>query len=246
MPTLQIGQTTIPYTVRYSDRAKRQSIVVTPDAVEVIVPPGTPLNGSNSVTSFLQEKRRWLFNAVEDCQATPSPASPQRYISGAKLLYRGRRLMLQIEDADVEQVTIACKSRFYVQVPHLLMGDDRQDAIAFAFKEWMGDRTLRDAHYFANLYSRKLGVEPKGVKLANQKQTWGTCGKDRIIHIHWQLAQAPLAALEYVVAHEIVHLQHRHHDHEFWETLGTLMPDWRERKHLLESWEHCQNPKSKL
>jgi predicted metal-dependent hydrolase len=46
-----------------------------------------------------------------------------------------------------------------------------------------------------------------------------------------------LAILEYVVAHEVVHLLHRHHGDAFWETLGSVMPDWRERKVNLESWE---------
>jgi hypothetical protein len=47
----------------------------------------------------------------------------------------------------------------------------------------------------------------------------------------------PLAVLEYVVAHELVHLLHRHHGDAFWEALSSVMPDWRERKASLESWE---------
>ncbi|MEW6496401.1 MAG: type I restriction endonuclease, partial [Cyanobacteriota bacterium] len=66
---------------------------------------------------------------------------------------------------------------------------------------------------------------------------WGTCDKDGTIRINWQLIHAPLAVLEYVVAHELVHLLHRHHGDTFWETLGSVMPDWRERKASLESWE---------
>ena len=36
MHVLQIGQTSIPYTVRYSSRTKHQRLVVTPEAVEVV------------------------------------------------------------------------------------------------------------------------------------------------------------------------------------------------------------------
>ncbi|MHC5748379.1 MAG: M48 metallopeptidase family protein [Nostoc sp.] len=46
-----------------------------------------------------------------------------------------------------------------------------------------------------------------------------------------------MSALEYVVAHEIVHLLHRNHGDGFWEALSCVMPDWRERKAQLESWE---------
>jgi hypothetical protein len=41
MPDLQIGQTSIYYTVRYSSRTKRQRLVVTPEAVEVVAPTDT-------------------------------------------------------------------------------------------------------------------------------------------------------------------------------------------------------------
>jgi hypothetical protein len=100
---VKIGQTSIPYTVRYNSRTKRQRIVVTPEAVEVVAPTDTP---QEQITAFLDTKRRWLFNAVEDCRPKNRPTTPQRYVSGAKVMYRGRRLMLQIEEADVERVTM--------------------------------------------------------------------------------------------------------------------------------------------
>jgi hypothetical protein len=50
MPVLQIGQTSISYTVRYSSRTKRQHIVVTPEAVEVVAPTDTP---QEQIAAFL-------------------------------------------------------------------------------------------------------------------------------------------------------------------------------------------------
>jgi predicted metal-dependent hydrolase len=47
-----------------------------------------------------------------------------------------------------------------------------------------------------------------------------------------------MAALEYVVAHEVAHLIHRNHSPEFWAALSRTMPDWSERKAMLEAWEH--------
>ena len=234
MPVLQIGQTSIPYTVRYSSRTKRQRILVTPEAVEVVAPTDTP---QEQIAAFLHTKRRWLFNAVEDCRPKHPPTTLQRYVSGAKVMYRGRRLMLHIEEADVERVTITCKSRFHILVPCYLTGEVRQEAIEQAFVEWKRDRARLDIQHFARVYARKLGVKPREVKLSEQKRVWGTCDKDGTIRINWHLIDAPLAVLEYVVAHEVVHLLHRHHGDAFWEALSRVMPDWRERKASLESWE---------
>nr|WP_292792516.1 YgjP-like metallopeptidase domain-containing protein [Nostoc sp. NMS7] len=130
---------------------------------------------------FLNSKRRWLFNAVEDCRSQHSSKLPQHYLSGTKVMYRGRRLMLQIESADVEQVIIACRSRFLIQVPYQLAGDEREDAIEQALTHWKRDRAWQDIQYFTKVYARKLGVQLPPVKLSEQKRVWGTCSKDGVI-----------------------------------------------------------------
>jgi hypothetical protein len=91
--------------------------------------------------------------------------------------------MLQIEEVDVERVTITCKSRFHIQVPRYLTGDARQEAIEQAFVDWKRDRARLDISIFAKVYARKLGVKPREVKLSEQKRVWGTCDKDGTIRI---------------------------------------------------------------
>lgn len=39
--------------------------------------------------------------------------------------------------------------------------------------------------------------------------------------------------LDYVVAHELVHLSHRDHDRAFWSTLGGVMADYEDRRDRL-------------
>jgi hypothetical protein len=48
------------------------------------------------------------------------------------------------------------------------------------------------------------------------------------------LIRAPRACVEYVVAHELCHTKHRHHDAAFFRQLGRVMPDWQARKLRLE------------
>jgi predicted metal-dependent hydrolase len=43
--------------------------------------------------------------------------------------------------------------------------------------------------------------------------------------------------MEYVVAHEVVHLAHRNHSPSFWALLARTLPDWQARKIMLERWE---------
>ncbi len=96
---------------------------------------------------------------------------------------------------------------------------------------------MRDARRFCGRYAERLGVEPEGVRLGDQQHMWGSCGKDGVVRINWRLIQAPKFAMEYVCAHEVCHLLHRHHDDAFWGALSEVMVDWREAKERLEEWE---------
>jgi hypothetical protein len=54
----------------------------------------------------------------------------------------------------------------------------------------------------------------------------------------WHLVFAPSKVLEYVVAHELVHLQHRSHNPEFWHTLATVFQSVEGAKDWLAHNEH--------
>ncbi|TXD32095.1 M48 family metallopeptidase [Lujinxingia vulgaris] len=243
---LQIGESTIPYSVRVSARATAKRLEVTPTGVVVIAPRDTPASGPGSVEAFLLKKRRWLYQAVTDLQRREAGGAtlPQSWERGAKLMYRGRNLMLEITEADVDKVSIRCPSRFHVEVPRGLTGPRRRAALRHAFHAWLRGRALKDARHFCAHYAARLGSEFVGanfareqVELGDYQHMWGSCGKDGVLRIHWRLIQAPRVALEYVCAHEVAHLRHRNHDPEFWETLGGLMPDWNAAKEVLERWE---------
>lgn len=50
---------------------------------------------------------------------------------------------------------------------------------------------------------------------------------------NWRIIQAPIAFIEYVLAHELVHVEHPYHGREFWAALGWMMPDYEERRKRL-------------
>ena len=64
---------------------------------------------------------------------------------------------------------------------------------------------------------------------------WGSClAKKGIITLNKQLLEAPRNCIEYVVMHEFCHFIHQNHSKHFYDFLTILMPDWKERKKLLE------------
>lgn len=234
MPVLQVGETSIAYTIRYSKRSKRQRIIVSPKGVEVVAPINTP---EELITNFIDSKKSWLFKAVTETILKYPPKLPQRYINGAKIMYRGSYFLLNIDSNDANKVIINYENCFDIQVPRHLNEDEKEAVIKQALIDWKREQVYFDIQKFAQIYADKLNVQPKSIKLSQQKRAWGTCSSKGSIRINWRLADAPLSVLEYVVAHELTHLLHHNHSKDFWQALNIIMPDYQQRKADLKSWE---------
>ena len=193
----------------------------------------------DGVAGYVHAKRRWVFDAVREIDAKHRALLAQHYASGAKLQYRGRGLMLDVRTGDVEDVHIVCRSKFEVTVPAALSGAERLEAVRVAFDVWLRGRALDEVERLGRVHQEQLGVAAAGFRLSDARRRWGSCGADGVIRVHWRLIQAPSAALEYVVAHEVTHLRHRNHGPAFWRSLGRTLPDWAARKGMLERWEQA-------
>jgi len=49
---------------------------------------------------------------------------------------------------------------------------------------------------------------------------------------------APIPVIDYVVIHELVHLQVRNHSKKFWSRVGVIMPDYEQKIEWLEKNGH--------
>ena len=56
-----------------------------------------------------------------------------------------------------------------------------------------------------------------------------------IVTLNKRLLAAPRGAVEYVVLHELCHLIYPDHSKQFYDFLAAMMPDWKERKQLLNN-----------
>ena len=62
---------------------------------------------------------------------------------------------------------------------------------------------------------------------------WGSCGKNGVLRFNWRLLQLPVRLIDYVIVHELVHIQEPHHSPEFWQAIDRALPAWRTLKQAL-------------
>jgi predicted metal-dependent hydrolase len=76
-----------------------------------------------------------------------------------------------------------------------------------------------------------LSVSASSVSVKSMRTKWGSCNTEKgNILLNLELAKKPIACIEYVVAHELVHLIERHHNDNFKAHLDTYIPNWKALK----------------
>jgi predicted metal-dependent hydrolase len=84
------------------------------------------------------------------------------------------------------------------------------------------------------LWQERAGVEVADWGVKKMKTKWGSCNTQaRRIWLNLELAKKPPECLEYILVHELVHLLERNHNDRFKAHMDRLLPDWRERRELL-------------
>lgn len=237
MPEIVIGARSIRYDVRRSSKARRKRIEVTPRGVEIIVPRSA---STEDVKGFVQRKRRWIHEKVEEVREVAELLrgdTPEGFHSGAKILFRGRHLRLRVRIGDVQHPTIAYRTAFDVELPRALSNGDREPTVQKLVEEWLEERLTEDAWDVVRLRGVPYGLKPRDVRVKEQRTLWGSCGRDGVIRLDRKLARVPKAVFEYVVVHELCHLEHRDHSPAFWSLVRQVMPNYQERKHWLEAHE---------
>ena len=101
-------------------------------------------------------------------------------------------------------------------------------------QRWYRDQLKTQLPALVAKWEPRIGVEVNEVRIRKMKTRWGsanaTAGR---IWLNLELVKKPVACLEYVVVHEMVHLLERHHNDRFRKLMDREMPAWRLRREEL-------------
>ena len=78
-----------------------------------------------------------------------------------------------------------------------------------------------------------MGVADVTVEVAGLGYRWGSIGKASQVNVHWATLQLSPPLIDYVLVHELAHLEEANHTPRFWELVGRVLPDFEQRKDTL-------------
>lgn len=74
------------------------------------------------------------------------------------------------------------------------------------------------------------------VSIKDQRTMWGSCSRKGNLNFNWRVIQLPPALADYVIVHELCHLQELNHSRRFWDLVARTIPDYKERRKALRAY----------
>lgn len=223
-------------------RARRHSIGMSigPDGLSVRAPRWTSLN---EIDQVLLARADWIVRKLHESRERHTQLEQTRidWRDGAVFPYLGGLLRLRLDPSHGFSAAGAALVEAQDQQDGPLLRELRialpVDASAAQIRDATQAWLMRQAKALfeerLNHFAPQLQVRWTRLALSNADKRWGSAKSDGSIRLNWRLMHFELPVIDYVVAHELSHLRVMNHSPRFWQTVGSVMPDYPQRRKKL-------------
>ena len=186
------------------------------------------------IDELLVSKSAYILRALDHYEEVAKYApKPKQYVDGESFRILGHEYRLQVRKHSKNSV------RFDGSYIILSVRDtDNFDLKQRVMNRWLKQKCVETVQSVCEaVYPKfqKYGVSFPEIKYRNMISRWGSCQPKRgVLTFNLSLVEEPVACIEYVVVHEFVPFLQPNHSKKFYQQLSVFMPDWSERKHMLE------------
>ncbi|HEV2875513.1 MAG TPA: SprT family zinc-dependent metalloprotease, partial [Thermoleophilaceae bacterium] len=209
----------------------RARIQVSAEGVEVVLPRRLTLR---EVEPFVEEKRAWIERTLLRMRETEAELAPARLVDGGEVPFLGERLALavRIEPGRAREHVGRRDGMLRVALPP---GTELRDAL----ERWYRRRAREHVAPRLDAACARAGCAYSSLQIRGQRTRWASCSSNGAMSFNWRLLLAPAEILDYVVEHEVAHLERLDHSPRFWRLLASRCPEWREREAWLRRHGHA-------
>ncbi len=210
----------LEFEIRRSPR--RKTLGLTVDRAGELVVHCPEMASENELRKWVEQKLLWVHQKLLLKEEHNRGLHRIEVVSGETIAYLGRNYRIRI--VKDQAAPLHFDGQWFS-----LREKNRQDAPKH-FQAWYKSTGLDWLRERVRFWESKVGISGSKIDVADLKFRWGSCSKNGVLHFNWRLLQLPVFLVDYVVVHELAHLQENNHTPEFWRILGRVLPDWKNRK----------------
>lgn len=196
-----------------------------------LVKVSVPLKYSEQlIKQQLQEKSEWIRAQCERIRARSFYREPSLQ-TGATIPFKGKNYLLIVEEHHGPSQILIKDELIYCYTKPDLTPQQKQNILERWYRKEMNLVIPRLIQQWEAIM--KVKINQWGIK--KMKTRWGSCNpRAQRIWLNLNLIKKPLACLEYVLVHEMVHILEASHNKRFYALMAQFMPKWQEYQRILE------------
>jgi predicted metal-dependent hydrolase len=205
-------------------RSRRRTItlVVTQYATLVV---RAPLRASISyIESVVRKKSAWIRQKLIEVSQRPK-APVKEYVNGEEFWYLGRSYKLCFVERAGKDIELTEKLCLSARVKPIAR---------YVIRRWYKTAALKIIDQRCQWYADATGYKPAAIKITEARKRWGSCGSKGTLNFSWRLIMAPVEVIEYVIVHELAHIEQLNHSPAFWDKVAGILPDYKKREKWLK------------
>lgn len=185
-----------------------------------------------AIRLFAISKLAWI-RKNQRTFANQDRQSPRSFIERESHYFQGKRYLLRVHEENASP-KVVLKGKTYIDL--YVRSNSSLEQRALILNEWYRSELKSQIPSLISKWERTLGVLVEDWQVKQMKTKWGTCNiEKKRIWLNLELAKKPVECLEYIIAHELVHLIERHHNENFLYYMDKYLPNWKQLKSILNS-----------
>lgn len=223
MPETELDGMKVEYDVRHSEDAKRPRIDSKLGNIRVVVPEKD--KDDLDAEDLLEEKKNWVLNRQQEYFSFKRKVPERNFEEGESFPYLSDEKIIKIG-----------KGKSEVREESIILSRTKVEnkGIKDTIEDLYRDEVRKLISRKIDSYIEEINGEFNQIYVRDQRTRWGSCSSKQNLNFNWRLLLAPEHVLEYVIVHELVHLEVKDHNDEFWSKVRSLYPDYLESNRWLE------------
>ncbi|WP_195946894.1 M48 family metallopeptidase [Paraclostridium bifermentans] len=184
------------------------------------------------IVDKVKNKSDWIIKKLDEIEVLNNNRYTRSYESGDIYLYLGNEYILEVL---VDKSTIGTSVILENNKLIVRSNSNNKDVIQHALKNWYTDETLGIVKERINYYNLFFKDTVTSIKIKDQKSIWASCTYKNEILFNLRCSMMPIQIIDYIVVHEMCHMEHRNHSKDFYLAVERILPDYKERVKWLKN-----------
>ncbi|MEV7039223.1 SprT family zinc-dependent metalloprotease [Amycolatopsis sp. NPDC051061] len=176
----------------------------------------------STVEDWARARVGWVFRKLADKDRLVATQVTKRFLSGEGFDLLGRHYRLRL----VEEPGIQLQDG-WLRLPRGCAEDGRAAEKVIA---WYRQEALRWLPTRIEPWAARMAARPRQLDVRDLGYRWGSLGKGDRLNLHWAIMQLPPSLIDYVIVHELAHVDEPNHTKGFWGAVRRVLPDYEQRK----------------